>query len=169
MNNLFYSSILIKINFMKKLTLIFILLLNLFSYSQIKFKAIEYYEEDIFTLVADTTKCDIYITDDNWNREIKIKKTEIETVYKYDNVEINRPMFLADTEREREKSKSNFAFDFKVIYFNVTDKYNENKCIYIYKLKKGKNNKSYYLITIRKSVCSSITYKAELIQGNFPE
>ena len=41
---------------MKKLTLIFILLLNLVSYSQIKFKAIEYYEEDIFTLVADTTK-----------------------------------------------------------------------------------------------------------------
>lgn len=152
---------------MKKLTLISIFLFTLASYSQIKFKAIEYYEEDIFTLVADTTKCEIYITDDNWNKEIKIKKADKETIYKYDSAEINRPLFLADTERE--KSKSNLAFDFKVIYFNVTDTNNKDKCIYIYKLKKGKNNKSFYLITIRKSLCSSITYKAELIQGNFPE
>ena len=150
---------------MKKLTLISIFLFSLVSFSQIKFRAYEYFEDTHDFFSNDTIKCNIIISDNSWDKEIKIIQNDDETTYKYYSAEINRPMFF----KGDEKAKAKVKYDFVVNYINVVDKYNNDKCILVFKLKDKQSKKNIYLIKIQKSLHRSITYKAELIQGNYPE
>lgn len=141
--------------------LISFLFICLTSYCQIKFNAFEVYEDSHRFFEDDTIKCNVTIIDNNWNNEIKIIDNNKETIYSYEGAEINRPLFMEDNE----KAKNKIKYEFVVDYINVTDKNSTKHCILIYKLK----NKSTYLIKIQRSLHRYVIYKAELIQGEFPK
>ena len=144
--------------------LITILLFNFISYSQIKFRAYKYHDdsENLFEI---ENECDIIITDDYWKKQIIVTENNDETVYKYESADISHPMFFFFFL----ETKARVKYDFVVHYINVLDKYNDEKCVLVYKLKDIKSKKSVYLIKIQKSLHRSIIYKAELIQGGYPE
>ena len=153
---------------MRYLLLLIILFLNLISNAQIKFQINEAYTERYSSqYLTDTISCDMTIVDDSSERKITIKvngKEKPKDIFQY---EYAYTLFTLGNHEEAPEG----LLGFSAFYNNVFSlRNNKEASVFVYRFSKdiAEKNKIYY-IKIQKNLNDTTIYKANLIEGEYPE